>query len=290
MSKSTDIRLPARSDFAATALRRMGAVGLVAMLVLGHLFGDQALADPVPVRLKVAYGQNYAASGMTWNWTTVQVKVQNLAYEKQVTMHYRDPADNNWKDQPLPFMAHYGNYDVFGSDSHSLPAAKELAIRYNVSGKEYWDNNNTANYRTDALHGAVGGNVMLNEAKAVVYNEPAAGQSIPVSRFQGQIYVQNLSYHKIVGVRWSRDGGKTWTNTNGAYGGKVMAVAGEVPEVEIWNFQTPTLTITDASVPFRFAVFYEQRNNDNSATVATYWDNNFTQDYYLPQSQDATIR
>jgi len=285
MSKRSDFSI----DPAVPALRRFGVFALAATLVAGLMFARPAAADPPPVRLKVAYGESYAVSGMSFSWTTIRVKVQNIDYQKQVTMHYRAPGGSTWQDHPLAFMGHYGNYDVFGGDG-STPVAEEFSIRYTVPGQEFWDNNNTANYHIATFHGAVGGNVMLNEARAVVYVESGGGFAIPVSRFQGQIYVQNLSFHKIVGVRWSRDGGATWQNTNATYGGKVTAVASQVPDVEIWNFQTPTLTIVDSTVPYRFAVFYEQRNDDGTATVATHWDNNFTQDYVLAKINDTTIR
>ena len=285
MSKRSNLKI----DPTASALRRFGAFALPAALVAGIALSGPAAADPPPVRLKVAFGETYAVSGMTFSWTTIRVKVQNIDYQKQVTMHYRAPGASTWQDHPLALIGHYGNYDVFGGDG-STPVAEEFAIRYNVPGQEFWDSNDATDYQVATFQGAVGGNVMLSEARAVVYVETGGGYAIPVSRFQGQIYVQDSSYHKIVGVHWSRDGGATWQSTNATYGGKVTAVAGNVPEVEIWNFQTPTLTIEDSAVPYQFAVFYEQRNDDNNATVATHWDNNFTQDYFLAKINDATIR
>lgn len=274
---------------ATTSVRhRFSVIALVATFVASLILARPVAADPPPVRLKVAYGESYAVSGMSFSWTTIRVKVQNIDYEKQVTMHYRAPGGTTWQDHPLAFMGHYGSYDVFGGDG-STPLAEEFAIRYNVPGQEFWDNNDTANYNIATFQGAVGGNVMLNEARAVVYVETGGGFAIPVSRIQGQIYVQNLSFHKIVGVRWSRDGGATWQNTNASYGGKVMAVAADVPQVEIWNFRTPTLTTVDAATPFQFAVFYEQRNGDGTATETTHWDNNFGQDYFLAKINNTTI-
>jgi len=261
----------------------------VASFVALTLIASVAAADPPPVRLKVAYGENYAVSGMTFSWTTIRVKVKNINYQKQVTLHYRVAGTDSWQDHPLAFVGHYGNYDIFGGDG-STPVTQEFAIRYNVPGQEHWDNNNGANYHIDTFHGAVGGNVMLNEATVDVHTEAGGGYSIPVSRMQGQIYVQNLSYHKVVGVHWSRDNGATWQDTPATYGGTVTAVASQVPEVEIWNFQTPTLTLEDSTAPYRFAVFYEQRNDDDTATVATHWDNNFTQDYYLAKVNNARIQ
>ena len=63
----------------------------------------------------------------------------------------------------------------------------------------------------------------------------------------GQVHVHRDELATI-GVLWSRDGGITWHDTIANYGGKVMAVASQVPQVEIWNFQTPTLTIEDPAV------------------------------------------
>lgn len=287
MSKRSYTHFYGENNLQVTTLRHISAFALAAIFVASIMLAGPAAADPAPVRLKLAYSMNYTpGSSVHVSYTIIQVKVKNLAYTKKVTMHYRN-SDDTWKDQPLPFIGHYGNYDVFGSDI--TPVTSELAIRYNASNEEYWDNNNETNYHIDTSQGAVGGNIMLNEAKAVVYGEPAAGQVVPLSYFQGQIYVQNLSYHKIVGVHWSRDGGKNWTDTNAFYGGKVTApVIGEIPTVEIWNFNTPSMETTDS--PFQFAVFYKQRNDDNTTTVATYWDNNFTQNYVLPQLNGATIR
>ena len=66
-----------------------------------------------PVRLKVAYGQVYAVSGMTFDWTMIDVNVKNIAFQKSVVMHYKDLAVGTWKDFPLTFSGHDGNYDVF---------------------------------------------------------------------------------------------------------------------------------------------------------------------------------
>jgi len=75
-----------------------------------------------PVRLKVTFGQVYAVSGMTFDWTTVDVNVKNIAFQKSVVMHYKDPAAGTWKDFPLTFSGHYGNYDVFSGTSMGCQA------------------------------------------------------------------------------------------------------------------------------------------------------------------------
>lgn len=259
---------------------------VVLALILATAGVGKAAADE-PVRLQVAYGQTYAVSGMTFSWTTIRVKVQNIAYEKSVTMHYRG-ADGDWHDHTLAFLGHYGNYDVFGGDG-TTPLTEEFAIRYEVPGQEHWDNNGGSNYTIGTFAGAVGGNVMLREATARIGHESGGGFVFTTSWFEGEIYVQNLSFHKQVGVRYSADGGETWHNVDGSYVGPVRAVAADVDGVEIWRFRTPTLNYNAAADTFRFAVYYEI-GDEGPDQGTRYWDNNFGQDYFLSKIDGTTIR
>src|SRR6476619_919204 len=80
-----------------------------------------------PVRLKVAYGQVYSVSGMTFDWTAIDVNVKNIAFQKSIVMHYKDTAGGTWKDFPLTFSGHYGNYDVFSATN--APTTQEFVIK-----------------------------------------------------------------------------------------------------------------------------------------------------------------
>jgi hypothetical protein len=246
-------------------------------------------ADP-PVRTKVAFGDVYTPGGGfgAFNWTHIEVNVQNIAYEKNVTMHYKG-SDGVWHDFPLPFMGHYGNYDVFGTHASTTPATDEFVVKYTVPGGEFWDNNNGANYHIATFVGAVGGNVMLKQATARIGMEAGGGFTFTTSWFEGEIYVRNLSFNKRVGLRYSADGGATWSDVDGTYAGKVPAVGGIVDNTEIWKVKTPTLNYQPAANQFRFAVFYELRDpGPNFGTQ--YWDNNFAQDYFLFKGDGTVIR
>ena len=253
------------------------------------LFGSSLNAAKAeePVRLKMAYGQNYAVSGMTFDWTTIQVKVKNIAYEKGVVFHYK-AADGTWKDYPLPFVAHYNNYDLFGGDG-STPTTTEFAIKYAVPGQEYWDNNSGANYKLGTFKGAVGGNVMLKQATARIGAEAGGGFVFTTSWVEGDIYVQNRSYNKRVGVHYSPDNGTHWFDTEATYAGKEKAVATDVDQVEIWRFKTPTLNLDASSDVFRLAVFYEVKEPGPDFGTQ-YWDNNFGQDYFLNKADGTKIQ
>jgi hypothetical protein len=239
-----------------------------------------------PVRLKVAYGQVYAVSGMTFDWTTIDVNVKNIAFQKSVVMHYKDATAGTWKDFPLTFSGHYGNYDVFrGSNA---PTTQEFVIKYAVPGEEHWDNNGGTNYHIATFVGAVGGNVMLKKATSHIGYEAGGGFTFTTSWFDGEIYVQNLSFNKRVGVHYTADGGTTWHDADGSYAGKAQAVANVVDSVEIWKFKTPTLNLVNPET-FRFAVYYELRDSGPNFGQK-YWDNNFSQDYFVGKVDGTTIQ
>lgn len=239
-----------------------------------------------PVRLKVTYGQVYAVSGMTFAWTTLYVNVKNIAFQKSVVMHYKDQVDGSWKDFPLTHSGYYGNYDVFSGAN--APATQEFVIKYATPGEEHWDNNGGANYHVATFAGVVGGNVMLKKATSHIGHESGGGFTFTTSWFDGEIYVQHLSFNKRVGVRYTADGGTTWNDADGSYAGKVQAVANIVDSVEVWKFKTPTLNIVNPDT-FRFAVYYELKDIGPNFGQ-TYWDNNFSQDYFLGKVDNTTIQ
>lgn len=264
-----------------------------AIIITSIIQTNLSIADTIPVRLKIAYTTFHTVS----SYITVYARVKNLAYEKKVTVHYHGLANDDWHDEPLEFTGHYGNYDVFSKSFFG--STREIAIKYNVFGIEYWDNNNGNNYYLNTTFNSEcvlgGGKITLNEAKTTTYN-PTSGSTHRLSFFEGEIYVNNLSYHKIVGVHWSPDGGQTWRDTNASYSGKLVAYG--IPptpgstscqnNIEIWKFKTPEIDASET--PFQFAVFYKKRNNNNNDTTATYWDNNFEQNYFLPQTDNAIIK
>jgi hypothetical protein len=238
------------------------------------------------VRLKVAYGQVYAVSGMTFAWTTIDVNVKNIAFQKSVAMHYKDPAAGTWKDFPLTFSGHYGNYDLFSGVN--APTTQEFVIKYAVPGDELWDNNGGVNYHIATFAGVVGGNVILKKATSHIGHESGGGFTFTTSWFDGEIYVQNLSFNKRVGVHYTADGGATWHDADGSYAGKVQAVANVVDSVEIWKFKTPTLNLVDPDT-FRFVVYY-QLKDPGPSFGQLYWDNNFSQDYFIGKADGTTIQ
>lgn len=240
-----------------------------------------------PVRLKVAFGENYAVSGMTFAWTRIYVNIKNITYTKKVQLHYKG-FDGLWRDFNLPFVGHYGNFDVFGSSSSSTPPCNEFVVRYVVSNMEFWDDNSFENYKIGAYSGCAGGNVMLKKAVARTGFQGGGGFTFQTSWLEGEIYVFNKSYHKRVVIHYTTDNWFTFSDVEASYAGQEKGLADYVKGVEIWKFKTPELNYNPASDIFRFAVYYEILD-PGMFYHTIFWDNNFEQDYELSKVDGTKI-
>ena len=236
-----------------------------------------------PVRLKYATSQAFSpGGGVSVSYTFLQAKVKNIAFSKDVVVHLRH-YDSTWTDEPLAWVANYGDYGVF---QRSASNADEFVVRYTVAGQTFWDNNDGANYHLSTFRNVTGGNVMLNTATARRGSRAGGGFTFTTSWFEGEIYVNNLSFAKEVGVRYSADEGQTWSDSLGSYAGAALeATYATTTGVEVWKFKTPELNLNNASDRFRFAVFYRIPGSGT-----TFWDNNFSQDYTLSKADGTNIK
>lgn len=83
---------------------------------------------------------------------TGYVEVENIAYDKNVTIHYSFDG-NEWYDCAAEYYkSTYGNYEAWKFETSTrTPSYRgsitvEFAIKYEVNGETYWDNNNGQNY------------------------------------------------------------------------------------------------------------------------------------------------
>lgn len=154
-----------------------------------------------------------------------------------------------------------------------------------VGGQTEWDNNNGANYHVQTFHSVVGGNVALDRAVARQGMQAGGGFTFQTSWFEGEIYVNNLSYAKRVGVRYTADGWATSEDSDAVYAG--LATEGTYATssgVELWRFRTPEYNFNRASDTFEFAMYYQRLD-----TGAWFWDNNFDANYRLSKLSGATL-
>jgi hypothetical protein len=232
-----------------------------------------------PIRLKYLESDNFSpGGGLTGvNNTKVTAKVKNIAFAKDVAIHYVQP-DGTWVERPLSWQKNFTGYDLFTRTDNTF-STTEFVIRYTVSGQTFWDNNGGANYHVDSgWPNTVGGNVILNRATARRGSQAGGGFVFTTSWVEGEIFVKNLSFQKQVGIRLSANEWATFQDTHASFNGNVSVAVG-LSQVEIWKFKTPELNLDQSSANFRFAVFY---NNQNSGEW--FWDNNFGQDYTLSKS------
>ncbi len=233
------------------------------------------------VRLQYATAQAFSVGGVSYSYLYAKVKVKNIAYHKEVVVHYN--SYGGWLDQALSWQTNYGNYDIF---QDNVANTSEFVIRYTSDGATYWDNNFGANYTISNFRNVVGGNVMLNQATARIGMEAGGGFTFTTSWIEGNIYVNNLSYNKQVGIRFSADGGVNWENSNGSYQGLITeGTYATTLGAEVWHFKTPTYNYNAASNVFLFAVYYH-----NLDSGQWYWDTNFGQNYMLNKAEGSMIQ
>jgi hypothetical protein len=125
----------------------------------------------------------------------------------------------------------------------------------------HWDDNNGANYSLTPFSTALtgGNNVTLDSADLVFGGTPGASY---VTGIFGEILLNNLSFHKNVGVRQSGDGWMSYLDISAGYS---RSLGGSL---ERWTFGrniTP-----QAFGRGEFAIYFQDR-----ATGQEFWDNNF---------------
>ncbi|BCW72427.1 CBM21 domain-containing protein [Arthrobacter sp. NicSoilB8] len=213
------------------------------------------------------------------SYTYAIAKVANLGYDKKVLLHYRE-GFGPWKQHQLSWIEWHGDHDIFttGTPNTSPPSADEFALSYTVNGTTYWDSQYGQNYKTGALNTITGGHIALFGATTRF-----AGLAANQRDVTGDIYVDNLSPYKDVGIRMSTDGGTAWQDVPAHYVGTSIEQAyNNLGIVEKWQFITPDFT---GLQPVRFAAYYRDHSSGN-----TYWDNNFGNDYVLSPQPNSRIR
>jgi len=228
-----------------------------------------------PVRLLQAQPFVYSAGGISWDQVYLDVHVENLgtAASRVVSIHWND--DGEWVTTPMELEGNYGThsrYSLLLSGSE-----KEFCVCYNSSAGLYWDNNGGANYKVKAwsntspfTRGAVGGNVGLKQSEVTTEEIEIGGILESRNRVTVDLFVENMNYHKQVGIRYSLNNGQTWQDVFANY--QYSMGTGGSDRIEVWKVSIGGLL--PGSI--RFALFYKDLHNPGTV----YWDNNFTGDYH----------
>jgi hypothetical protein len=234
-----------------------------------------------PVRLKLGQKESNSGGGLEVTFASISVKVQNLAFAKDVAIHYT-PDGVTWKDHPLSWTAPtFGNYDLFTGTVNE--EVEQFVIRYSVNGQTFWDNNDGQNYDFRSDLAFVGDNVVLYNATARQGTQAGGGLTVTTSWLEGEILVNNFGFSKNVGVVITVDGGVHWTSVEGNLA-QSTADGKFSGSGRVWTFKTPELNLNPASDKFYFAVFHH-----DLASGKEFWDNNFDQNYQTSKANGDTL-
>lgn len=216
-----------------------------------------------------------------WLRGSFEVDVANLAFAKQVFIHYRK-TDGSWGDLPLTYnrpatsgreiwSAYFSNTSG-GSTLPGVADPIQFAVKYQVNGNTYWDNNAGANYSVAQN----GGTILINRN---VYNASwtpsIANTSSNNNLVTGYVTVKNIAPTKTVQVVYTLDNWATQNTVaatfspyfwNSAYS---SATNPNAYGFEEWNWAIPVGT---TATTLKYAIKY-------IVNGTTYWDNNFGNDY-----------
>lgn len=195
------------------------------------------------------------------------VEVKNLAYEKNVTIHYSFDGIN-WQDIAAEYLAPtQGNYEAWKfktpviSFSPSSYAKVTFAIKYEVNGNTYWDNNNGKNYVVSVGTGSEANTGFAFGSGALALDSITRNSD----SISGTIQLSNLAYEKDVKVLYTTDNWATSSYVNASY---LLSYNGS-NNSELWEF-----TIPYSENVIEFAISY-------TVNGITYWDNNFSSNYSI---------
>lgn len=237
------------------------------------------------IRLKNASSavvNNY--NGWTVTQKTIEIEVLNMAYDKKVYVHHKK-FDGIWSDIEASFVkTGNNNYEIwkvnFCTDSYGYyknDYDQEFALRYEVNGNVYWNNNNGQNF-SKAWYGPNGifagkGIVGLKSAKCelvATYNGYAAFNKTFI------IKVKNIAYNKEVFIKHQK-ADHSWVDVLANYVGPANEEG-----YELWSVKLYDDSASGFDYGREFVVKYVVGGK-------TYYDNNGGADYSFPWSVDSEI-
>ena len=207
-----------------------------------------------PVEFALATSNHFPTGTGSFGYKgSFQVVVQNLAYQKQVSIWTQVGAV--WQDKAASYVKSLpGDVEIWSVQANNSEG--EFVARYTVNSAGFWDNNGGKNYKFPiaadefiALAGA--------EYKVVL---GVAGMSGGV--FNISIGVQNLAFNKVVRVIFTTD---DWTTVQTAFASYSSTMESGL---EVWKATAPVGSAGDV----KFAILYQVLGSE-------FWDNNFWRNY-----------
>ncbi len=240
------------------------------------------------VKLYKAWSSNgYIYHGASSIKRFFYVELSNLGFNKKVFVHHK-LQDGSWKDFALAYQKNIGNnaemwvleMDLstnFGSTVQPPQLGNEFAIRYEVNGQVFWDNNGGTNYKmgqSDGMYLQPGLHISNDSKDSYFAYYPNATSST----FNVVADIRNLAYDKKVNVVYTTDGWKTVNKAplqftyNYAIGSGSSIISPNIFGIERWRTTISIKPISASRV--EYALSYNVNGTE-------YWDNNFGLNYKL---------
>jgi len=207
--------------------------------------------------------------------TEYLVSVANLAFDKQVIIQLHNP-DGTSEDRSCYFERSVGNNRElwkttrdYGTDSNTQVGTVSFSLKYVVAGNTYVDNNGGRNYTLGVNDG-----VLLTQPALMSDANISYGRDGDVAE-NVTVDLQNDGYVKHVQIVGSDDHWRTTVVLDAQYESGPNARG-----VGRWSFIASGPDVT--FVPDEFAISY-------TVNGATYWDNNFGMNYFMPAHHNGSI-
>ncbi|OOM73385.1 putative phosphatase regulatory subunit [Clostridium puniceum] len=206
-----------------------------------------------PVELYYTYNNPYYIG----DYRTIYIKTNVNGDNESVAIHGIDSENSEeWKDYSGSYVNTLGDGSkIWKVDLSYVGSSIEYAIKYQVNGETYWDNNNGNNYTNKNILGA-----------AVIGVNPIGPEYKNPSNYEIRVNIKNLNYVKNMKVRYTEN---NWDN-NSFKDVPLIYVSTNEDGSELWG---TTLTLNENTIgKFHYAVSYKVNG-------IIYWDNNFGANY-----------
>lgn len=216
-------------------------------------------------------------SSVTQQTLSFVVRVDNVAYDKRVDIEWAG-EDDVWHSQAAAHHSRIDRHTEYWvarmtfplTADHPLPGNVRFALRYRVSGAEYWDNNQGRNYSIDADSGILTGHdlalVNTQFAGTLADREKNLPIAVAVDR---RLEAERVTIHWS-GDNWAKTHQTPCRFTHNYWDTESLSNARNPNQYgrQIWN---STLPINDA-----FRVQYKISCTTRNGVL---WDDNFGQHY-----------
>lgn len=240
-----------RKKFSRAISGALACIMLVTTMVCSSApIASAASVDP---QVQLYYAQKNLIYGKNNIQYEGRVAVKKTDGPKKVVVHYTLDGVN-WQDLSSRFEKIDPNdqqYEVWEFNLLASTVPLTFAIRYDVNGQTYWDNNDGNNYCLSSNVPVVLGKSALR----VVYTNGFNPDEL--------LYLKNLGYEKNVTIYYTTD---NWCTTKCAQSQYVQAVGNNVEE---W---TIPFSISHGGSNVQYCVSY-------TVNGTTYIDNNFGVNY-----------